>query len=363
MKRFITFNLLIVTLLFVQGCVKINPDEIGVRTVNFGSDKGVVQHDFEPGYHRFLWPLDAWHRFPSTVQRIQFSDAAPLPGQARSRPLEVVSFDGDRVMLNAEVFYKIAEGQAHRVLQDSGGGERYREVVRSLSIDAARAVLGRLNTEEFYNPGARENIRAMARDYLKEALEPRGIILLDILLITIQFDPAYENLIKEKKIADQIVSLQISKARAAQERGKVDMIRQETTVKLAALERQTESMITQMKAKTDYEVATLSAEAAKYASQKRADADLFQQRQLAEGTRLLKMAEAEGTERLNQAMVGRGGQNLAALEAARNLQIPNVVFSSVGIDWFNPHEMARKLGAEERISSESQTADIGWELQ
>ena len=28
--------------------------------------------DYGPGYHRYLWPLDTWHRFPSVVHRVQF---------------------------------------------------------------------------------------------------------------------------------------------------------------------------------------------------------------------------------------------------------------------------------------------------
>lgn len=348
-----TLNLIGVfsVVLFFQACAKINPDEIGVRTVNFGPSQGIVQKDYAPGYHRYLWPLDSWHRFPRTVQRIQFmQEGAVFLGQVapteRRSPLLITSSDGDRVTMNAEVIFRIADGRANFVLQDSGPGERMLSVVRNLTVDEALKVFGKLQTESFYEPEYREAAREDINNLLRERLAQRGIELVNFLVISIRFDPRYEALIQQKKIADQTVELEQSRERAAEERAKVEMIRQETQILLQQIERETEAQITQLRSETDLAIAEINSEAQLVNKRLRADADLFREQKRAEGQRLLKAAEAEGTKRLNAALTGDGGRNLAALEAARNLQLVDVVFPSLGFDWFNPNEMATHLGAE-----------------
>lgn len=343
-----TVGIVLLSALF-QGCAKIKPDEIGIRTLNFGQDKGVVPHDYRPGYHRFFWPLDSWHRFPRTVQRIRFHKESNLDSPRQMPPLTLTSADGDRVVVNAEVLYRITEGKAHFVLQDSGKGDQYYEVVKGLSINEARAAFGKLKTEDFYNPGRRETVRQTAIGQLRQRLEQRGIDLVDFLVLSLEFDQAYENLIKQKKIADQIVALEQSKARAAEERGKAALIQQDTIVKLKAIEKDMEAEMTRMKSETDLQIAVITSEANQYATRKKADADLHRDQSDAKGQLLLKTSEAEGTQRLNDALAGEGGQNLAALEAVKNMRLREVVFPSIGFDWFNPIEMAKKLGAEEPV--------------
>ncbi|RJP25921.1 MAG: hypothetical protein C4527_16390 [Candidatus Omnitrophota bacterium] len=346
MNRYVKLNLLLIVVgITAQGCVRINPDEIGVKTVNLGEGKGIVAHDYEPGYHRYLWPLDSWHRFPRTVLKMEFLKTSIRTAESGEGPLVVTSADGDRVTMNAEVFYRIAEGMAHRVLQDSGMGANYVNIVKTLSIDAARAIFGQLKTEDFYHSEKREQIRMKANAMLRERLILRGIDLVDFLVISLEFDPAYEELIKQKKIADQMVSLEISKALAAEEQGNVNMIKQETLVKLKTIEKETESEIVNLQSETDLQIAVLLSESRKYTEQQKADADLYRQQKQAEGMRLLKSAEAEGTRRMNEALVGAGGRNLAALEAAKRIQLGEIAFPSIGFEWFNPGEMAIRLGA------------------
>lgn len=340
------------------GCTKIEPDEIGVRTVNFGDNEGIVQQDYEPGYHRYVWPLDTWHRFPSTVQRVQFHrhTQGRLRDASEHDPLQVTSADGDRVAVSAAVFFRIAENSAHRVLQDSGPGDRFRAVVSNLAQDAARVVFGRLGTEDFYDEDRRKAARDEALDLLKERIEPRGMELVDLLVESIEFEPNYENLIKEKKVADQRVELEKSKARAAEEKGKVDLIKVQTTAMLRKLEKQADATISQMELENNARIAALHAQAGHYATEKRADGDLYTNEKKAEGTRLLGQAEAEGTHRLSGAMDGEGSRNLVALEAVRNIHLGEITFPSIGYEWFNPIAMALRIGGGEALDDQQTTA-------
>jgi hypothetical protein len=325
--------------------IKIAPDEIGVRTVNLSGGTGIVNQDYGPGYHRDLWPFDTWHVFPSTVQRIRFAAGATgLDGRPMGE-LQLASAGGDRVAMTAEVVYRIADGEAHKVLQDSGDERRFEDVVRTISQDSVRVVFGRLRTEGFYNsPAGREQARHEAATLLRDQLQPRGIELVDLLLQSIEFDPNYEGLIKQKKIADQQVELQKAKAKAAEETGKVAKIKASTVVRVQKVERETEAKVTQLDTETTLQAAALAGEAGRYATQKNADGSLYESQKKAEGEKAIKLAQAEGTQQLNLALAGEGGRNLIALQAAKALNLAEVTFPSLGYDWFNPSDMALRLG-------------------
>ena len=329
----------------LAGCARIKPDEIGVLTSNVGQGEGIVPQDFEPGYHRFLWPMHTWHRFPSTVQRIRFAKDSQGAWAAESPALQITSADGDRVVVNAEVFFRVAKGGAHRLLQDSGPGERYKEVVRGMAQDATRVLFGRLKTEAFYNPEQRELVRQQAVTELRERLRFRNIDLIDILVDSIEFDTNYETLIKQKKLADQRVELEKAKGKAAEETAKVAKIEAEGAVKLQKLERETDIQIGTKTLELNLKIGALRAEAEKHAAQLRADADLYRNQRDADGQRLVRAADAEGSKRLNEALIGEGGRNVVALEAVKKLNLAEVTFPSPDYGWFNPHEMALQLGA------------------
>lgn len=331
--------------LLLSGCIRIDPDESGVRTINFGRGEGIVQKDFPPGFHRNLWPLDAWHRFPSTVSSIRF--ARPEPGQPDSGvgALQLTSADGDRVTMSAQVFYKIADGEAHRLLRDSGPGGRYHDIVRGLSQEAARIFLGRLATEQFYDQQTRETIRQELIGSLGERLAQRHLVLVDFLIEGVTFDSNYENLIKQKVIADQRVELERARARAAQQRGNVDRIRAETQVRVSRINQEAEAAITEITTASRLQVATLRNKAARYSAERQADAELYRTRKQAEGQLLIQEAKAESQRLMNEALTGSGGQNVVALETARRIQLPEVVVPSQDADWLNPRAMAKRLGA------------------
>jgi len=329
----------------MAGCARIKPDEIGVRTRNFGMDEGIVPMDYQPGFHRFLWPLDSWQRFPSTVQRIRFAKNSQETWAPQGEALQITSADGDKVTLEVEVFFRIADGQAHRILQESGVGERYKETVRGLTVDEARVQFGQLGTESFYDFAKREEVRQKAVTLLRERLIPRGIQLIDLLVTTVEFDPNYETLIKQKKLADQRVLLEKAKGRAATEKGKVTKIAVETNAKVQKIDRETEAEVMRKTTELSLAIGKLKAESDKYATGLKADAGLYKNQQDAAGTVLLKASEAEGSRRMNEALIGEGGRNMVALEAVKQLTVNDVTFPSVGYDWFNPYEMALRLGA------------------
>src|ERR1035437_3158618 len=347
--RFVFSMVVGISLTVLTGCTRIKPDEIGVLTKNFGKGEGIMQEDYKPGFHRYLWPLDTWHRFPSTVQRIRFAKDSTGPWGQEGGALQLTSADGDRVIMTAEVLFRIADEKAHWVLQDSGTDERYVGVVRGLAQDASRALFGQLKTEDFYNEARRQEARQQAVDHLKNRLALRGIELLDFLVQGVEFDSHYEDLIKKKKVADQRVELEKAKGRAAVEQGRVNKIQVESKAKVQKINQEAEAVLTQLGSETKLQVASINTEASVHVNQRNADASLYESQKRAEGDKLIKQAEADGTRRLNAALTGEGGRNLVALEAAKGLNLTDVSFPSQGADWFNPYSMALRLGATDRL--------------
>lgn len=351
MKRFCNPVILTLAALLSASCARIGPDETGVRTKNFAPGQGIVPQDQGPGYHRFMWPLDSWQRFPSTVQSIRFTQQHDLTHAGATGPIELTSADGDRVVISAEVLFHIQDGAAHKLLQDSGTGDRYREVAAGLALDGARALFGRLGTEHFYDVEQREGIRRELVSLLRERLAARHMQLVDFLLESIEFAPNYEALIKAKVVADQKVELERAKTRAAEERGKVTLVKTQTEIRLRELQQVTDIAMMKQRTETDMRIAGFTGQAAKYTIERSADGALYQGQKEAEGIRVTKSAEAESTRLKNEALIGDGGRNLVAREAVKGLNLPEMVIPSDGYPWLNPREMVRRLGGEDEPSA------------
>jgi hypothetical protein len=178
--------------------------------------------------------------------------------------------------------------------------------------------------------------------------------LVDFLLESIEFGPNYEALIKTKKIADQKVELEKAKSRAAEERGKVTLVKTQTDIKLKAMQKEADIAMMKQRTDTDLKVAGFNAEAAKYSAERSADGSLYQGKKNAEGIRVTKAAEAESTRLKNEALIGEGQRNLVVLETVKGLNLPEIVIPSDGYPWLSPREMIRRLGGgEEPPAAES----------
>ena len=319
--------------LVLGSLMRIGPHEVGVRTDNFGGG-GIVSRDFAPGWHLNLPLLHTWNVLPASVRRVEMTKDPRHRSALGSDALLVQSSDGDRVLLDVHVFYRIAPGAAHRLLQDSGSGDAHLSVLNSLAKDRLRTLFGALGTEQFYDPAAREERSRAALEELRAALAPRFLEPVAVLVQDVEFEPKYEQKIKDKKLADQNVELNKAQGRAAAERAKVAAIRLQTT-------REVQLIATRAEA----EAARLRAEADKDAGASRAAADLYREQLAARGGLLLAQAEAKVKQAKTEALGGRGGANLVALEAAKNLKVDTISFPTTGSDWFDVREMATRLGA------------------
>ena len=256
-----------------------------------------------------------------TLQTLEMSED-PTRGDRKERDdLKIKTIDGSDVFVDLKVQYRIIPDMAIEVLQTSGTGELYkqkwtRDYIRTL----ARNYLGELTTEDFYDSSRRDIKIAECTTRANEKLEPFGIHV-DSIAIPVEphFYEEYEDMIKKKKLADQAVLEEQSKALAAKQRQETAIVT-ETNKKNVAVEEfsgqmeqkkikaQAEAEKAQKGADAYYAEVTITAEAIQYEMQKQAEGIIEQ-----------KQKEAQALREMIAALRGPGGRNMVKLEYAKRL--------------------------------------------
>lgn len=322
---------------------------VGVRIQQYSifGQKGVVEKDYGPGWHRDLGPIDDWEIYDSTVQTLEMTKD-PGQGSAAGRDdVKVQSVEGNNISLDVTVKYRIKDGLANKLYRDTGKGTKYRTIVRVEAEESCMKEFGTLSTEDFYSPEAKRGAASNVLDVLTVSLENNYVEIVDVLIRDIEFDQEYEAKIRKKKLADQEVQLNISMARAEEMSGKRQVIEAETAKLLLIIAKEKDAELTKMQAQNDLDVEMIRAAYKKYATEKQADANLVKAQKGAEGTILVNTAEAEGERLRNEAIQGAGGSVIVALEAARNLNMKNATISTLDVDLLDVDGMAGKLGLDD----------------
>ena len=348
--------------------VKIELGEVGVRTQQYAilGQKGVVQEDFGPGWHRNLPLLDIWKIFDATVQTTEFTteeerketrkiysflsqtsrkylDSVPVGGPGQ---VELKSKDGYTVRLDVTVKYRIKPGEVHKLYTKLGSEVRYKGIVRDQVQKVIRDTFGTMLTEQFYDPEVRRVKTIEGTEILKEVLALNSIELIDILIRDIAFDPTYERKILDKKLADQDVELNKSRALAEEKKGETNRIAAETEAKVRVIEQELKAEQLTLRAETDKTIAQINADARLAAARLKANADLYKAELEAKGTLLEKEASAEG-ERLKAAALNTpGGANLVAMELVEQLNLGEVTVSTQSEDFLDVEALLKKIGAQ-----------------
>jgi len=121
--------------------------------------------------------------------------------------LKIKTVDGSDVYVDLKVQYKIMPEKADVILSTSGMGDVYKEKwVRDYTRSLCRNALGELSTEEFYDAAKRQEKVRDATTEANNRLNPFGIRIDSIgIPQKPHFYEEYEEMIKQKKLADQAV--------------------------------------------------------------------------------------------------------------------------------------------------------------
>jgi regulator of protease activity HflC (stomatin/prohibitin superfamily) len=243
------------------------------------------------------------------------------------------------------VKYRVSPNEVHKLYQELGSEARYKGIVRDQVQKTIRDIFGTMLTEQFYDPDVRRIKTTEATSDLKGELAENSIELIEILIRDIAFDPSYERKILDKKLADQDVELNKSRALAEEKKGETNRIAAETEAKVRVIEQELKAKQLTMKADTDKEIAQIHADARLEAAKLKADADLYKAELEAKGTLLEKEATAEGERLKATALNTPGGQNLVAFETVEQLNLGEITVSTQSNDFLDVESVLEKVGA------------------
>lgn len=285
--------LILSPLFFVRGCTMayVAPDQIGLRQIAFGPNKGLQKSLVGPGYRRQIRGYETIRTFPRDIQVVEFTNSeAEGGGDHRTvGAINVPTVDGYPVSLDVTVIYRIAD--PFLVVSKFGFGRAFEDnVVIRFTDPYVKQYLGALRAEEFY--GDRRLLQARE---LKRALAVRfkenGLHLTDVLIRQYTYPETFQALTEQKKIQDQSVLTNRALAKQAEV---------ETRLKQATA--QGENLIKVKTAEFEAQITALNAQR-----------DLYQRTRHAEADLLVRNAQSQGTELTNRAMEGPGSDKLLRL--------------------------------------------------
>ncbi len=292
--------------------------EIGIKINDISGKIEVIS---ESGTVIYNGLISSFYLVDTADQRLEMT-ADPQRGDRRQQDdLRIKTIDGSDVFVDLTINYGVSRDKVDVVALTSGLGDAYKlKWVRDYSRSICRTVFGQMTTEEFYDASIREEKANRAKDELNEKLNPFGIEVRKVIPEKFRFHQEYEEKIKAKKLADQEVEEQISKANAAHQ----DQIFRtvEATKKkevfVATIDGQMQQLIVQAKANADKNVK--EAEAYAVATIRGGDAQFYEMEKNAEAITATKAAEAEALQKLSAAMEGEGGRNIVKMEYAQRLK-------------------------------------------
>jgi len=286
--------------------------EVGIRTakVGFIEPAGVVKEVYPSGGTFFFAPfINDWHVFDIRLQNLAMTRHAAGSGSGDDS-LHFKTHDGNDISVDVTVAWHIDPAKVVYILQFIGPDNRAveQQLVRPVARTVLRDLLNELRSEQYYDASIRFAKAELARQACNHYLGPEGVIVDQVLLGEHKFNPAYEQVIKDKTVAEQEAARLRSESEAAREQRRRELEVAKGEVSMTIEQARGEATKRQ-----------LTADATYFAKQREAEAMLAEAR-----------AKAEGLKAQAKAMSGTGGRNMVKLQVAEALKGKPIVFMPAG---------------------------------
>ncbi|HCN18794.1 MAG: hypothetical protein A3C38_05750 [Planctomycetes bacterium RIFCSPHIGHO2_02_FULL_50_42] len=326
---------------------KVSVEELGVWTKVWpvgitDFSRGVVEQDYFVGWHRGIPIVDYWDVYDGTVQTMNRTSDKVLGKQMD--PIQVRTMDDYDVSVELILKYKIQRGNAWKLRKLLGPGDRYKIILNNETVDVARSVFGKMTEKHLYDPYEKRKRAKQALEELQKRMDSRFLSIIDVLLLDLKFDPKLDRKIKNVKLAELDILLNISKGKAADYRGITNIIDADTEAWVERIEGDRIAKFTILEALVNQRIAEIMATAEKYMVEKKAAANRYKQERTAAGDLLVRKARAEGENLRREAMIGVGGDLIVALEAAKNINLGYLEFTTQQVDLLEIEDMVQKFG-------------------
>jgi regulator of protease activity HflC (stomatin/prohibitin superfamily) len=306
----------------------VGPDQVAIKQVYLGPGKGVKEDLYGPGMHIIIPGYEKLHRFARDLQVIDFnSDELRFSGatgmDSRAAPsLNIQTSDGYNVRVDVSILYRIED--PYKVVTKVGFGRAYEDkVVLKRSDTILRENLGRMIAEDFFDDRVRTQATENVREMLEIDLEAWGIRVWAVLVRSYDYDKGFQEKIEAKKIQDQRKFKEQAETRKEQERGDMNEVLATMEADISVIQQGGQNKIRAIKA----------------------DADRYFREQVAEGTKAVELAEADGAKWERQALEAAGASNVVGLEMAETLEgVEVIMISTTGDSGLNPLDLDSLLG-------------------
>ena len=329
----------LVLMVFFGNCIfYVRPNEVAIKQINIGINSGIREKIYTTGFHLIApFGIHRMHRFPKDLQVFELNDYLERKAKniqfnlglsrrsseyygdmkrkgGEQKAAHIQTSDGFFVDVDVSVLYHIAN--AYKVITTVGPGSLYQSNGIVPKVEPAlKETLGEMTTEEFFNSPLRVARAKQAMDLLNIDLEPKGIKIDHVLIRYFKYSDELQKNIEEKKLKDQLVFTNRSKAKATGEDALVKKVREEG----------------------EANIKIRMEEGKAYVVKKNSERDLYVRTKHAEGDLMLKLAEAKKKELINDAYQQKGSDKLVGLKMAEVLKGLNVIMlSSSGTNGFNP---------------------------
>jgi regulator of protease activity HflC (stomatin/prohibitin superfamily) len=299
---------LTVLIIFTFRVQRVSGTEVGIKVNNVTGEITVIA---ESGTNIYNGLLNSFHLLDMTVQRLEMVSQTGRGQRSGRDDLRIKTVDGSDVFLDLTINYQLRRDMVEEIVTTSGLEDAYKyKWVRDYSRSVCRNVFGEMTTEEFYDASVR-NVKAQkAMTELNLLLKPYGIEISSVIAEKFSFHKEYEERIRAKKLADQEVEEQISKANAARQKQifRVVEATKKKEVVIASYTGEMEKLIVEANANAERDVR--QAEAYVIDTQLGADATYYQRDKNAQAIWVKAKAEGEALTAMAEAYAGVGGINL-----------------------------------------------------
>lgn len=278
------------------------PTEVGVRTIKwspFGAS-GVDDRVLAPGgVYFFPAVINDFTTLDTRLFNIEMTFSPKHGDRSYRDDLLFKTIDGNDISLDVILSYRIDPAKAPFIIQHVGSTdyEVKDKVVRTVARSKPRDIFGELKTEEFYIAEKRDQKAEAVKKLLNEMLGPYGIIVERVSTKDYRFNPAYQQAIEDRKVADQLAEQNKSATKATQEEylKRLEDARGEVNKMIAA------------------------ADGSFRQAQIEVDAYYQKQQRIAQAIEAEGQADAKGILEMNKALAGGGGEVMVKMKVAEAL--------------------------------------------
>lgn len=330
---------LILLLGFLAGCAshKVGGTQVGVLVCKIAlgcESKGVQNEIYPPGSTNFFAPfIRDFYTFDKGTQTLEMTATVEKGDRRTADDLQFKTNDGNDVYMDVTVQWHIDPEKAPSILQTVGTStqEVKEKLVRPMARTLVRDVMNELTSESIYNADKRFEKSKEAERTLNEALGPYGVIVSQVRILDYRFNPDYQQIIHNRKLAE---------AQAEQLKSDGEAAEQEAKRNLETARGQVASAI----AKAQGELAQ---------AKLRADSQLYQQQQNAEAILTERTNNALAIAKRSEALKGAGGRAQVKIKVAEALTgksiilIPSGAGTGVSLNKLDVNQLVESILARE----------------